>query len=358
MKYFELFSGVGGFRQALRILGNDNNIEFDCVGFAEIDPYARDIYKNYFKPGEDEVEIANIIPYRERLSRGLPVPTFPGKTPISLDMGMFDLLVGDIPCEKYKDTVGLLNEVLWVLDVCSPSYVMLEAPKNITTYDKGNSMQHIIGKLSDLGYYCFFTMLNAKDYSIPQVRERVYIFGTKYHVPSDFEFCDQFVRELYRSKEKNTTFQYATIHDILTEQDRYSSSWVNPSSLDFIFATTYQGKKLYPSINLDPIMSIKPGSAKIQRANADNYFSEEFIESHGAVNGALDKTPDEWKKLKVRRLAINEAVLCQGFGDEFVKSIERRYIPETVLYKVIGSSTCVNTAYAALDYVSKMLNWK
>ena len=329
-----------------------------CVGFAEIDPYARDIYKSYFKPGEGEAEIANIIPYRERLSQSLPVPTFPGKTPISLDMGMFDLLVGDIPCEKYKDTVGLLHEVLWVLDVCSPSYVMLEAPKNITTYDKGNSMQYIISNLSDLGYYCFFTMLNAKEYGIPQIREKVYIFGSKIHVPYSFDFCNQFVGEAFWSNETNSTLRYKTVHDILEMPDSRSTCWINPSSLDFIFATQYNGKRLYPSINLDPIMSIKPGASKMQRANADNYFSNEFVESKGMENGAEGKSPEDWKQLKVRKLTIRECVLFQGFDEIMKKCIDRRYAPETVLYKVIGASTCVNTAYAALNYIAKLLNWK
>lgn len=358
MKYFELFSGIGGFRQAINLLSKDRNIELECMGFAEIDPCARDIYKSYFKPGEGEAEIANIVPYRERLSAGLSVPVVPGRKPVLLDIGSIDLLVGDLPCEKYGSNLGLLNEVLWVLDVCNPEFVLLETPKNITTFDKGNTMQTIISSLTELGYYCFFTLLNVAEYGIPQTREKVYIFGTKTHVPYSFEFCNQFIRDAYWGNERNSTFQYKTVNNILEMPDSRSTCWINPYSLNFIFATEYNGKKLYPVINPDPIMSIKPGASKMQRANADNYFSSEFVESKGKENAALGKTPEEWKQLNVRRLTIKESLLFQGFGQDFNKCVERRYIPETVLYKVVGSSTCVNTAYAALNYIAKLLNWK
>lgn len=358
MRYFELFSGIGGFRQAINLLSKDRNIEMECAGFAEIDPYARDIYKSYFKPGVNEAEIANIIPYRERLSAGLSIPVFPGKKPVLLDMGSIDLLVGDVPCERYNDNMGLLNEVLWVLDVCNPEFVLLEAPKNITTFDKGNSMQTIVSSLTELGYYCFFTLLDAAEYGIPQTRKKVYIFGSKTHVPYNFDFCNQFVKDAFWDSECNSTFKYKTVHDILETPDSRSACWINPSSLNFIFATEYNGKRLYPSINLDPIMSIKPGASKMLRANADNYFSKEFVESKGVENAAMGKTPEDWKKLEVRRLTIKESVLFQGFNEIFNKCVERRYAPDTVLYKVIGSSTCVNTAYAALNYIAKLLNWK
>ena len=48
ISHLELFSGIGGFRQAIELLGNDFSIDTKCVGFSEIDTYASKTYKANF----------------------------------------------------------------------------------------------------------------------------------------------------------------------------------------------------------------------------------------------------------------------------------------------------------------------
>ena len=62
LNHLELFAGIGGFRQAIELLGKDFSIKNNCIGFSEIDPYATKTYKANFNT-ENEVEIGDIVKF-------------------------------------------------------------------------------------------------------------------------------------------------------------------------------------------------------------------------------------------------------------------------------------------------------
>jgi DNA (cytosine-5)-methyltransferase 1 len=59
LKHLELFSGIGGFRQAIELLGKDHGLSSRCIGFSEIDKYASITYKSNFDT-RNELEIGDI----------------------------------------------------------------------------------------------------------------------------------------------------------------------------------------------------------------------------------------------------------------------------------------------------------
>ena len=162
IKYLSLFSGIGGFEVGLA----NSNYDFECIGYSEIDKYARSIYERHY-PNHPYLGDATEIRTEE-----LPD---------------FDLLVGGFPCQAFSvagkrrgfdDTRGtLFFEIARILKDKRPRYFLLENVRGLLSHDKGKTFQTILKVLSDLGYIVRWQMLNSKDFGVPQRRERVFIEG-------------------------------------------------------------------------------------------------------------------------------------------------------------------------------------
>lgn len=162
MKYFSMFSGIGGFELGLE----NSDYDFECVGYSEIDKYADSIYRKNF-PGHKGYGDATKLDPR--------------------DLPDFDLLVGGFPCQAFSvaghrrgfdDTRGtLFFEIARVLRDKRPRYFLLENVRGLLSHDKGETFQIILEILADLGYYVKWKVYNSKNYGVPQNRERLFIEG-------------------------------------------------------------------------------------------------------------------------------------------------------------------------------------
>lgn len=164
LTFVDLFSGVGGFRLGMEKAGHR------CLGFCEIDPYARKSYKAIHDT-KNEVEMHDITKLSDDFIRGL---------------GHVDVLCGGFPCQAFSiagkrkgfsDTRGtLFFEIARFASLLRPKYLFLENVKGLLNHDNGNTFETILGALDELGYNVEWTCINSKDY-IPQNRERIYIIG-------------------------------------------------------------------------------------------------------------------------------------------------------------------------------------
>ena len=161
MKYFSMFSGIGGFEAAFPK-------DWQCVGFSEVDKYAIQIYSKHFPDHKNFGDATRIIPER--------IPDF-------------DFLCGGFPCQSFsiagkrggfEDTRGtLFFQIARIIRVKRPSYFLLENVKGLLSHDKGLTFQTIINTIIELGYDCEWCVLNSKNHGVPQNRERIFIFGTR-----------------------------------------------------------------------------------------------------------------------------------------------------------------------------------
>ena len=162
MKYLSLFSGIGGFELGIQ----NSNIEMECIGFSEIDKYAKSVYIRHFPQHKDLGDATKIR---------------------TEDLPDFDLLVGGFPCQAFSvagkrrgfgDTRGtLFFEIARILKDKRPRYFLLENVRGLLSHNKGETFQTILEVLSDLGYVVQWTLLNSADFQVPQRRERVFIEG-------------------------------------------------------------------------------------------------------------------------------------------------------------------------------------
>ncbi|MGB4008925.1 MAG: DNA cytosine methyltransferase, partial [Bacillota bacterium] len=172
MRFLDLFAGIGGFRLALERAGHT------CIGFCEIDEFARRTYKANFDT-EGEVEWHDITKVTNSEAREL--------------RGKVDLITGGFPCQAFsiagerrgfEDTRGtLFFEIARIAKEIEPRFLLLENVKGLLSHDKGRTFAIILSTLDELGYDVEWQVLNSKDFGVPQNRERVFIIGHSRRFP-------------------------------------------------------------------------------------------------------------------------------------------------------------------------------
>jgi DNA (cytosine-5)-methyltransferase 1 len=162
MRFIDLFAGLGGFHVALRRLGHV------CVFASELDANLREIYQRNFgiRPcGDIRATAVSEIPDHDVLCAGSPCQPF---SKAGEQQGL--------TCPKWGD---LFDRVLAILGDHRPAYLLLENVPNLTRHHDGKTWQSIQRKLREAGYTIDIAFLSPHQFGIPQIRERVFIVGSR-----------------------------------------------------------------------------------------------------------------------------------------------------------------------------------
>ena len=159
--YVSLFSGIGGFEQALNKLGGT------CVMASEIDKFAEQAYQALY----GHATVGDITEVKAE------------------DVPDHDLLVGGFPCQSFsvagkrkgfEDTRGtMFFEIARIASVKKPKILLLENVKGLVNHGKGRTLDTMIEILNEIGYVVDFNVLNSKYFGVPQNRERVFIVAVR-----------------------------------------------------------------------------------------------------------------------------------------------------------------------------------
>lgn len=212
IKVFEAFAGYGGASFGLKKTG----IKYEVVGYSENDKDAIELFEFNF-------------PH---------IPNYGDITKIKAkELPEFDLFTGGFPCQPFS-TVGkrlgemdirgtLFEDIIRICKLKKPKYILLENVKGLSMGKLRPTFEKIIFELHKVGYDVRYTILNSKDYGVPQNRERLWIFGFLGKLPKDFkitppkeklqkrlkDFLDKEVDpELYRSEAQIARIKH--LHDI------------------------------------------------------------------------------------------------------------------------------------------------
>ena len=208
MKYFSLFSGVGGFEIGIEKAyaahqkveaapahhqtvtggqetehgagvdteppqqsgshGTQNDERPTCVGMSEIDKHASAVLRYRYPNVKNYGDITKID--------WSSVPDF-------------DLLVGGSPCQDFSiagkragiagKRSGLFGHYRRALEEKKPSHFIWENVKGVLSSNGGKDFGFILDSLAEAGYSLTWQVLNAKDFGVPQNRERVFVVGTR-----------------------------------------------------------------------------------------------------------------------------------------------------------------------------------
>lgn len=169
MKYFSMFSGVEGFG-----LGIENG---EPIGFSEIDKYASMVLKYHF-PKVKNYGDCTTIKWEQ--------------------VADFDLLVGGSPCQdfsiagKRRGLKGSRSSLAWEFIRClsskKPRYFIWENVKGVMSSRGGWDFANILSAFSESGYSLWWQVLNAKNFGVPQNRERIFVIGFREGSPKEVFF--------------------------------------------------------------------------------------------------------------------------------------------------------------------------
>ena len=162
LKVFESFAGIGTQRMGLERAGIDHEV----VGICEIDKFAIDSYQAIHGETENYGDISKIEPK---------------------DLPDFDLFTYSFPCQDismagkqkgFDKESGTRSSLLWecerIIEAKRPKYLLMENVKALTFKKNLPGYEKWLEILSNLGYTNYSKILNAKDYGVPQNRERVF----------------------------------------------------------------------------------------------------------------------------------------------------------------------------------------
>lgn len=337
------FSGIGAIEYAMKRLG----LKTEIVFAGDIDNNCKKTYfANYDIQEEqwhNDIRFFNAKPYR----------------------GKVDLFVGGAPCQAFSivgnqrgfdDTRGtLFREFARVVKECKPKVFIFENVQGLFKHDNGQTWNVIRKTFEDYcGYDIHFQLLNARDYGVPQIRERLYCIGFrkkttfKYPAPIPlkyrmYDFMEDYTDSEYYSIGSNTKY----LANDKEHRDRLSkgidSEWFN----DFVFKVNEIDDKFYLSekvakyvlaggtktfktstkTDLDIARPLLQSMHKMHRAGVDNYVT--YRKDKG-INGIRKLTPRECHRL-------------MGFRDDFMI-----VVPNTAAYMQAGNSIVVDVLMAIL----------
>ena len=322
IKYIDLFSGIGGFRLALQNLGGK------CVFTSEWDKQAQKTYRANF----GETPFGDIT--KEETKQYIP--------------DGFDVLCAGFPCQAFsiagkrggfEDTRGtLFFDVAEIIKRKQPKAFFLENVKGLRSHDKGKTLETILNVLrNDLGYFVPDPQIvNAKDFGVPQNRERIYIVG--FHPSLNIENFNY----------PKPTNQNSTFADVKEE---------NIVETKYYLSTQY----LQTLIN-----------HKARHENKGNGFGYEIIKDNQIANAVVcggmgrernlvldhritDFTPTtkikgEVNREGIRKMTPREWARLQGFPDNFVIPVA-----DASAYKQFGNSVAVPAIQATANEILKLI---
>ena len=364
IRVFEAFAGVGSQRMALRNLGIDHEV----VAIAEIDKFAIKSYEAIHGETNNLGDISQIE---------------------TADIPDHDLFTYSFPCQDISvagqglgldegsDTrSGLLWECQKVIYGKRPKYLLLENVKNLVGKKHKHNFDKWLEWLEKQGYTNYWQVLNAKDYGIPQNRERVFVVSILGHhdpyefpEPVELEFRLKDVLEskvdekFYLSDEKTKTLIVnSPINESLNGLVEVGSlSHYKRNDINRVYSpqgncptlNTMQGGDRQPKILIkngtkkgyleathgDGVDLAYPDS-KTRRGRVQRGLSQTLTtdDSKGVV---VDDIPKTIEDLRIRKLTPKETWRLMGFSDDdFHKAEEVN--SNTQLYKQAGNSIVVD----------------
>jgi DNA (cytosine-5)-methyltransferase 1 len=316
IKYFSMFSGIGGFEYGME----QSDYEFECVGYSEIDKYARSIYEKHFP---------NHINYGDATRINTE------------DLPSFEFLVGGFPCQAFSiagkrkgfdEARGtLFFEIARVLRDKKPARFLLENVKGLLSHDRGRTVQTIFRVCDELGYDVSWAVYNSKDYGVPQNRERIFIKGY---------FRGKCGREiLHKKRDRGKNSAKIDIIGNVYSSGHGSGKVINEKGICPTLIVAGDVPRCMCKPVLTPEREKKRQNGRRMKEDGEEMFTLTAQDKHGIYDG-----------YRIRRLTPVECERLQGFPDDWTKyGKDNEPISDTQRYKCCGNAVTTNVITAIIN---------
>ena len=308
MTFIDLFSGIGGMRIPFQEKG------LKCVFSSETDKYASMTYEAYFgeKPFGDITEISpSSIPNFDILLAGFPCQPF---SQAGLRRGLDD------------ERGGMFFTIRDIISYHKPRAFLLENVKGLRTHDNKKTLFRIFDELESLGYNVVSKIIAAKDFNLPQRRERIFIVG-------------------FKTKKSHTSFAFPK--PLLLKNKFRNILETRPSKKYTISDALWKGHLDRKERNKK--RGVGFGYSLFDR-NADfvNTISARYYKDGSEI---LIKQ----KNQNPRKITPLEACRLQGFPDRIIDKAREINISDLQLYKQFGNAVAVNVVRHIANNLLKAL---
>lgn len=283
--------------------------------------------------------------------------------------GKVDLFVGGAPCQAFslrgkhggfEDTRGtLFREFARIVIECQPKVFIFENVKGMLSHDKGKTWRIIKETFeNDCNYDVYYQVLNAKDYGIPQSRERIFCIGfrkeTNFKYPAPikleknvYDFLDKSVDKKYCLKQKGVHFitrtlnlqkSYTQINGevILCQKRNQQFNWHG----DFIYMPAFREDIMN---NDEYLFDIDDYEESFYSKNNPNKYAARYTDDNKIKIEPTDIANISTHVGRFRKLTPRECLRLMGFDDSF-----KIVCSDTETYKQSGNSIVVNVLMALL----------
>ena len=366
LKVIELFAGVGAQAEALSRIG----IDYKIIGISEIDKYA---IQSYIKLHGNTKNFGDITKIEQLPEADLWTYSFPC-TDISIAGKQDGFDIGS------STRSSLLWEVKRLLLKSKetgtlPKYLLMENVKAIVSSKFVDNFNEWLNVLNLLGYKSFYKVLNAKDYGIPQNRERVFVFSIL-DSNADFEFPKPVVLNLklkdmledvvdekyYLSKKLINCFMDNKNRNGYVRSKRFRPQKKNANYAFTI--TTSPGNRvsdnfiIEPNLNIECIESLKgcglpwdnmnDSSCRVYSVDGVSSTLDSMQSGHRQPKIMLynNRRLDDSNNARIRKLTPRECWRLMGWKDDRIDKVMDGAISNTQLYKQAGNSIVVNVLEA------------
>mgnify|MGYP000638492905 CR=1 FL=1 len=302
LKVSTFCSGIGAAEEALKNLG----VEHEVVFASEIDKYARQSYE----VNHDAKMMIN----------DMCEPDYVGEQYYS------DLNISGLPCQAFSLAGKRLGELdkrgvlfydfyRWVKNQ-QPKVFVIENVKGLLSADKGvifqnwcqllgrsvNYQNHFFMHEDSLEYNLHYTVLNSKNFGVPQNRERVFIVGIRKDLPNDFRFpvgwkLDKRLRDVLETNVDEKYYLSEKMMNYLnTRKDNFNNGKINyKTGVDIASCINASSKSLDISDNIIVEGEVTPNSQAGKIYGIDGISPTLSAGTHGYAQGYV-KVPEATKK--------------------------------------------------------------
>jgi DNA (cytosine-5)-methyltransferase 1 len=353
-----LFSGIGSIEYALRLWGLNHKIVFA----GDIDKHVKENYTRNYDFSKDD--------WHDDVTKFLTTPE-----EIKKYKGKVDLIVGGSPCQSFSmvgkrggfdDTRGtLFHEFIRVIRTIQPKVFIYENVKGLLSHDKGKTWEIVQKQFELLKYKTYPMILNARDYGIPQNRERIFVIGfldknVEIFTPRPIELpktmqdylLDDIDEKYFLSQkgidfvtnEKNLLKQYTQINGeiALCQKANQQFNWHG----DFVFQKTLVDEKYYLSDKVKKYV-LSSGTKNFSvNAETDLPVARTLVSTMHKMHRAGVDNYVTHNQGRIRKLTPRECLRLMGYLDDF-----EIFVSDTQMYRQAGNSIVVNVLMAILKEI-------
>ncbi len=295
MKVLSLFSGIGAFEEALENIG----IDYELVNYCEFDKKVSRIY-SIVRNVSESLNLGDITKVNEKELEDFDLMTygFPCQ-----DISMLGDMKGFCDAEGKLTRSGLFYEAMRIAKHKRPKVMIAENVKALTFKKHEKDFKAMLSLLDELGYNSYYKVLNAKDFNLPQSRNRVFVVSIRKDIDKGFNFPTGV--KLERSA-----------------KDYYDQGYVGEEyyigEAQMKYLNEFRMKKKYSSLNADIIncQTTKQGNL----SNPQNFIKDEY---------------------GIRVMTSRELFALQGFKKEQAQRCLDNGITKEQLGYVTGNSIAV-----------------